>query len=77
MDADFAGGFNHKIAASDPATDKSCSGWVITYAGCRVMWSSKMQTLTALSMTEAEYVALSTALRDLIPMMELLKEMKQ
>ena len=77
VDANFAGGFNCKIAGTDPTTAKSCSGWVITYAGSPVMWSSKMQTLTALSMTEAEYIALLTALRcDLIPMIELSKEKK-
>ena len=47
VDADFAGGFDHKIATSDPITAKSRSDWAIAYAGCPVMWSSKMQTLTA------------------------------
>ena len=44
------------------------------YADCPITWSSKLQTLTALSTTEAEYVALSMALREQIPLMELLKE---
>ena len=49
------------------------------YAGCPITWWSKLQTtLTALSTTEAEYVALSSALRDQIPIMQLMKEaMKQ
>ena len=75
VDADFAGGFDHKIAGTDPTTSKLCSGWAITYAGCPVTWASKLQTLTALSTTEAEYIALSTACRELIPMLELMKEM--
>ena len=70
MDADFTRGFDHKIAGNDPTTSKSRSGWVITYMGCPVTWSSKLQTLTALSMMEAEYIALSMACHDLIPMME-------
>ena len=74
---DFAGGFDCKIAASDPTTAKSHSGQAITYAGCPVTWSSKMQTLTALSMTKAEYITLLTALCDLIPTMEPSKEMNQ
>ena len=41
------------------------------------MWSSKMQTLTALLTTEAKYVALSTTLHDLIPTMELSKDITQ
>ena len=36
---------------------------------------SKLQTLMALSMTEAEYITLSSACCDLIPMMELTREM--
>jgi hypothetical protein len=36
-----------------------------------------LQTVFALSTAEAEYIALSTALRDVIPMMDLLKEMKE
>ena len=39
-----------------------------------VPWSSKMQTTVALSATEAECVALSTALRDVIFLMESVKE---
>ena len=75
VDADFTGGFDCKIAGNDPTTSKSRSGWVITYAGCPVTWSSKLQTLMALSMMEAEYIAVSMACHDLIPMMELTREM--
>jgi hypothetical protein len=35
-----------------------------------------MQTLIALSTTEAEYIALSSALREVITLMNLLKELK-
>ena len=55
-------------------TAKSRSGWTIMYAGCLITWSSKLQTLTVLSTTEAEYVVLSSALRDQIPIMQLMKE---
>ena len=58
----------------DLITVQSHSGWEITYAGCAITGESKMQTLTALSTTEAEYVLLSLALRDKIPLMELMKE---
>ena len=40
------------------------------------IWASKLQTQMALSITEAEYIALSTACRELIPMLELMKEMR-
>ena len=38
------------------------------------MWASKMQTQVALSTMEAEYIALSQSMRDLIPIREVLKE---
>ena len=75
VDTDFTGGSNRKIAGMDPTMSKSCSGLVITYAGCPVTWASKLQTLTALLTTEAKYIALSTACQELIPMLELMKEM--
>ena len=77
VDSDFAGNWFQPHAAHDPMTSKSRSGWIITYAGCPITWASKLQTLTALSTTEAEYIALSTALREVIPLMELAKEAKQ
>ena len=47
------------------------------YAGCPIVWASKMQTLIALSTTEAEYIALSTALREVIGIMNLIDELKE
>jgi Asp-tRNA(Asn)/Glu-tRNA(Gln) amidotransferase C subunit len=41
------------------------------------MWASKLQTEIALSMTEAEYIALSTALREVIPMMDQIQEAQE
>ena len=60
----------------DPSTAKSQSGWIISYANCPVIWCSKLQTQVALSTTEAEYIALSWALHDVIPVMSLLSEMR-
>jgi hypothetical protein len=52
-------------------------GYVINYAGCPVLWASKMQTEIALSSTEAEYIALSQSMREVLPLMELMKEAQQ
>ena len=41
------------------------------------MWKSLLQTEIALSSTEAEYTGLSYALREAIPIIELLKEMRE
>jgi hypothetical protein len=76
VDSDFCGLWNRANAMMDPSTSKSRTGFVICYAGCPITWASKLQTQTALSSTEAEYVALSTALREQIPLMELLKEIR-
>jgi len=75
-DADFAGNWNKTNAAHDPSTAKSRSGWIIFYAGCPIIWASKLQSQVALSTTEAEYIALSMSLRDVLPIMFLLDEMK-
>jgi len=78
VDADFAGNWNAKEAAlNDRDTARSRHGYIITYAGCPIIWKSQMQTEIALSSTESEYTGLSYALRDAIPLMEILKEMKR
>eukprot|EP00957_Ditylum_brightwellii_P076519 5816071-Ditylum_brightwellii.AAC.1 len=43
---------------------------------CPIVWTSKLQTEITLSTTEAEYVALSHALREAIPLINLLNEIK-
>ena len=48
---------------------------MVFYAACPVIWASKLQSQVALSTTEAEYKAMSMALREVIPLMELIKEM--
>jgi hypothetical protein len=76
-DADFAGNWNKDTSAVDIMTAKSRSGYVITYASCPVLWTSKMQTEVALSTTEAEYISLSQSLRETIPLMELFDEISK
>ena len=41
---------------------------------CPVHWVSKLQSEVAVSMMEAEYIALSTAMQDLIPLQTLFSE---
>ena len=67
VDADFAGNWDINCT-HDPSTAKSCTGYIITYASCPLIWASKLQTEYALSTTESEYYALSTALREAIPL---------
>jgi histone deacetylase 1/2 len=77
VDASFCGDWDPKEAACDRDTARSRHGYVISYAGCPLLWKSQLQTEIALSTTESEYTGLSYALRDSIPVMELLKEMKK
>jgi len=58
----------------NPTSVKSRTGYVILFANCPVSWASKLQTEIDMSTMEAEYIALSQAIRDLIPMQSLLKE---
>ncbi len=67
VDADFVGGW-------DPADSMNAdniysrTGYVIRYSDCPIYWQSKLQTEIALSTAEAEYIALSHALREMLPM---------
>jgi len=74
VDAAHASEWNNKTASSDPNTARSRMGYVITYAGYPMHWTSKMQTEKAMSTTEAEYIALSQATREVLPIIWLMEE---
>ncbi len=44
------------------------------YSGCPITWTSKLQTEIALSTTEAEYIALSQAMREMLLFLNLMQE---
>ncbi|KAL7481891.1 hypothetical protein ACHAW6_007563, partial [Cyclotella cf. meneghiniana] len=62
------GNWNHEFAKTDPSTEKSRSGWIVFYAGCPVIFASRIQSQVALSMTEAEYISLSVSLVTSFPL---------
>ncbi len=74
VDADFAGGWNITTSA-DADNIMSFTGFLITYANCPIYWASCLQTEIALCTTEAEYIAMSSALHEVIPLMTLMKEL--
>ena len=76
VDADFSGNWDPEYA-HDRDTARSRHGYFISYAGCPIQWKSQLQTEIALSSTESEYTGLSYALRDVIPIMGLIKEIAQ
>ena len=57
--ADFCGNWHHPTARNNLSNAKSQTGYVILYAGCPIIWCSKLQTQITLSTTEAEYIDLS------------------
>ena len=73
-DADFAGLWGREDP-QDPHCARSRTGYVITLAGCPVLWKSSLQTEISLSTMESEYVALSTSCKDLFPLIDLVVEL--
>jgi hypothetical protein len=64
-DADYAGSVEDR---------RSTSGYVFTYKNCLVTWNSGKQKTVSLSSTEAEYIALTTAVKEAIWLRQLLME---
>jgi hypothetical protein len=76
VDSDFAGNWDRELAGEDEATARSRHGYIIYFAGMPIVWKSQLQQEIALSSTEAEITGLSYALREAIPIIELLKEIR-
>jgi transposase InsO family protein len=64
-DADHAGNADN---------GRSTGGYVITIAGAAVSWASKLQSIVALSTTEAEYIAAVEGAKEVIWLRQLLSE---
>lgn len=62
--------------ADDPQTRKTTAGHIIYVGDSPIKWLSKQQSLITLSTTEAEYVNMSTAGRDMMWVKKLLCDMK-
>jgi hypothetical protein len=76
VDADFAvlWGYEYK---QDLSCVKSRTGYVIFIADCPVLWVSRLETDIATSTMEAEYSALSTAMRDVLTIKMLATEISE
>jgi hypothetical protein len=66
VDADFAGEVDHR---------RSTTGYIFTVGTSAVSWMSRIQKIVALSTTEAEYVAVTEASKELIWLQGLLTEL--
>ena len=75
-DADWAGLWNAELP-DDPTCVKSRTGYLITLSEVPVTWISKLQTEIATSMMHAEYIALSTGMRELLPVTEIFNGIRE
>ena len=74
VDADYGGLFGQEDPRN-PASVKSGTGCVVLLNGCPVLWKSVLQSHISQSTLEAEYSALSYALKTFLPLQRLLNEM--
>ena len=72
VDADFCGLWGSEDP-DDPIVTKSRTGYIITLAGCPLLWVFKLQSETSVSTMMSEYVALSSAMRDMLPLKRMVK----
>lgn len=68
-------GFADADWAGDKETRKSTSGFLFKLYGCSVVWCTKRQASVSLSTAEAEYIALSEAIRELLWIVQILKDL--
>jgi len=61
----------------DPHEFKSTSGYIFTFKGGPVAWTSRLQDVTAFSSSEAEYMALAEALKESLWLRPFLKSIGQ
>jgi len=67
-------GFVDADLGGDVDSRKSTSGYVFTMGGTAVSWMSRLQKCVALSTTEAEYVAISEAGKEMVWLLTFLRE---
>ena len=63
--SDWSGSWQDK-SSNDPLLSHFSNGYALMFSGCSIMMLSKMQPLIELITTEAEYIALSAALLEII-----------
>ncbi|GJR61822.1 retrovirus-related pol polyprotein from transposon TNT 1-94 [Tanacetum coccineum] len=68
-------GFVDSDYAKDPDKGRSITGYAFLVQGCVVSWKATLQHVVALSTTEAEYMALTEAVKEAIWLKGLLEEL--
>ena len=67
VDADYASLYGVE-KFEDPISVRSRTGYIIILGGWPLIWKSKLQDTCATSTTHAEYIALSTSLKTMLPL---------
>ena len=70
VDADFCGLWN-PLEPHDPTNCRSRTGYLVLLGGIPISWKSTLQVGLSLHTMEAEYVALSTAMKPLLHLRDL------
>jgi hypothetical protein len=73
-ESNFVRDYNKDTAHYDVMTAKSSERHIVMYAGCPIIWSSKMLMEVTLSTTESEYFEISNALQSTILLVPLVNE---
>ncbi len=74
--ASFVGDWDPETSEWDSETAKSRRGYIFMFAGCPILWTSRVQSKVALSTTESKYIAISHATREVLPLVELMAELQ-
>lgn len=61
---------------SDPENRKSTTGYVIKYQGSPISWKSKKQQTVALLSTEAEYMAITEVVKEVLWLLQVFEELQ-
>lgn len=78
---EYEDGDLHAYSDADWASDldkrRSCTGFVINMSGAAINWKSHRQDIVAVSLTEAEYIALSSTVKDVLWVQQILNEVRK
>ena len=69
-------GYSDSDYAANLATQKSQSPYIFKLYGTAVSWKSNLQSVVALSTTEAEYIALAEAVKEEIWLKGIMKDFR-
>ena len=77
VDVEFSGNQDATEALNDRYKGMLRHRYIISQVGRPILWKSQLQTEISLSSTESEYTGLSHSLREAIPIMESINDMKK